>query len=689
MYSSSRLRRLPLACLLASAFAGQAAADATLPTVEVSADTVREDLAPDSIKNPYRVEATGRFGAEVMSREDIEALAPKDVFDLLDKAAGINIGYQGRRSPYFVEERGGGNLTYILDGAVLPGNSNRILQKIPMAAIEQVQIVRGSTSLALGPSIPVGLSASGSGINTGFVIIRTRQPKGTELEASAFVEQADGQPAANGESLYAGTRLGDPGSVNGYVGGMISSKNMPSKDSWFDGQNADARMLVGGVSLGRFSWGITGYDDEGRFEMQRGVTFANTLDNSKWYYDPLKTTVYSSDMTMAWNEDQTTLLSFFDTRYSQFEHNENFANSTVTTRPFWEKTNGYSLRHNARFGDTLLQLGKQYTQSEGFGPNTNTPFSSWRISVDGWSAAVEQKLLGGAVVLDGGYREDVKHIDYAASSTSAALTPAQIATLLAANANKDMAPAKTYTLGGRWQINPVFALNGRYFNGDEGTSSDFTLKTQSGAPLHAEKQQRREIAIEAALAPYFRPTLTWFDVDIKNQKSLPTSGTLTYVDNGITYYYYTEGDARRRGLELMVKGDIGSDTSYSGTWTHMTDNTTTASGVTTDNLGTYAPENIYTARLTQNWQQYRFNASVKHVSGWNKSQSNMGIVTADLGDYNRVDANVQRDFQVDGHRFTVELYGRNLNNDKYATRYTTGYYYDRGRTLGVQLTGRL
>ena len=115
--------------LLAVAASGLAqASEPTLPTVEVSAKTQRADLEPDSLKNPYRVESTGRFGSEVITREDIEALAPKDVFDLLDKAVGMNLTYQGRKSPYFLDERGGGNLTYILDGAILPSSSNRILQ---------------------------------------------------------------------------------------------------------------------------------------------------------------------------------------------------------------------------------------------------------------------------------------------------------------------------------------------------------------------------------------------------------------------------------------------------------------------------------------------------------------------------------------------------------------------------------
>jgi iron complex outermembrane receptor protein len=59
---------------------------------------------------------------------------------------------------------------------------------------------------------------------------------------------------------------------------------------------------------------------------------------------------------------------------------------------------------------------------------------------------------------------------------------------------------------------------------------------------------------------------------------------------------------------------------------------------------------------------------------------------ADLGDYQRIDANIAKDFKFDGYTLTSKLYGRNLSNDQYATRYVTGYYYDRGRTLGLELS---
>lgn len=658
-----------------------AADEAVLPTVEVSVDAERQELEPQNIRNPYRVESTAQAGTEIMNREDMEALNPEDTIDLLNKAVGMNLSYQGRRSPYFFDARGGGNMTFILDGAVLPTSFNRILKSIPLAAIEQIEIVRGATSLALGPTIPIGPSNSGSGVNTGFVVIRTRQASKTEGEASVFVEKAKSQPTANGESLYLGTRLGDRSAMHGHVGATVSKHDTPSKEERFDGQESKTGMLTGGFSANGFSANLSVYKGGSRFEMQRGVTTDGSLDDAKWYYDPLDTRVLASNMSMAWSNTQVTLLALFATDYEQTEHNEYFSGTwTLNDRQFEEKTRGFSLRHNALFknllGDTLIQLGAQRTGSKGYGANTNKPYNDWDTTVQGWSASLEQKLLDNRIVIDAGYRRDQKHIDRSTNN----------AALATANNDTDLAPARTYSLGARWRIDDTHAISGRYFDGRESTSGDFDLLTWSGDPLHATEQKRSELVVEADWHPYFQPTLSWFDVDIKNQKHATSN---TYEVDGETYYYYTESNEHQRGLELLIRGRVAGSTTYQFAWTHMTDNETTSAGVTTDSLDVTAPTNIYTARLTHAWENYRFNLSYKRVGPWSQSRSPKGTVSGlDLGDYNRLDANIVRDFTYHGLLISARLYGRNINDDQYATRYTTGYYYDRGRTFGLEVATR-
>ncbi len=639
--------------------------------------TTREELKVDSIENPYRVEASSRVAMEIFSAEDIANLNPSDVYDLLDKAVGINLTYQGRKSPFFITQRGGGSFTYIVDGAVLPSTVNRILYKFPVSSIEQLQIMRGATALTLGPTINIGASNSGSGLNTGFIIIRTKQPQETQAIVAASIEKSKGgHPAAMTEDLYLGAHFGDQDNKQGYVGGMLANMDRPSQDDWFDGRSGTGGMLNSGATLGKLRFNFMYYRDKGDFEMQRGISVDGTLSDVKWYYDPLETKIYSADASVIWSPRQTTILNLFQVQYDQTEHNDSFASTTTSTKEYEEKTSGIGLRHNLQWHDTLLQLGGQLSDSKGDGPNLSSRYNRFDTSVKGWSASLEQKFFADHLVFDLGYRRDVKHIKY--SSTSAANDTA--------NNNVDLAPAEVIAGGVHWQISDMFVVDGRYFAGDQGTSGDFDLRTLDGSDLHGEKQQRIEVALSANLISWFRPTVTWFDVDIKNAKSATTT---TYVEDGDTYYYYTEADELRRGVELLIEGNIGKDTSYKASWTRMLDNETTSAGVTTDNIGESGPKNLYSLSLMQKWQAYRFNVSVKKVDEWASSSSPMGTASwGGLGDYIRVDANVKRDFEIADTLLTATLYGRNLGDKHYSTRYVTGYYPDRGLTVGLGLQMR-
>lgn len=655
--------------------------------VEETSDTQRQDLKPDSITNLYRVESTARFGTEVFTEKDIKVLKPNNVFDLLDKAVGITLTYQGRRSPFFVEQRGGGTFTYIIDGAVLPPSSNRILYKFPVAAIEEMQIVRGSTALTLGPSIPIGASSSGSGLNTGFIIIRTKQPKKTEAVLTVSAEKSiGGHPVETSENLYVGTRFGEgdgkdgeekPSWIKGYVAGLVANMDRPSQDSWFDGRDSTGGMGSAGLTLGKFNVNMMVYKDSGSFEMQRGISTTGVLQDQKWWYDPLETTIYSTDMAMQWTPNQITLFNAFKTVFDQKEHVGSFRSGITSLREYDEDSSGFGLRHNARFGNTLVQAGYQLSDSSGYGGNLSSNYNRYDTSIRGWSASVEQKLFDEALILDAGYRRDIKHINYSSTQPGADR----------ANNDVDMDPAKIFALGGRWQIADMFALSGRYYNGDQGTSGDFNMRPLPGSgPLHGEGQDRIEVGLEADIVPWFQPELTWFDIDIENAKT--ATGT-TYVSNGATYYYYTESDELRRGVELVIKGTIAENTTYKLSWTRMIDAETTRGGVTTDAIGVTTPKNLFGLILGHTWGGYRFNLSIRQMDKFTTSIApSPGIVSNvdDLGDYTRVDANIQRDFQLSDTVLTATLFGRNLGDDNYSTRYVTGYYPDRGRTIGLELS---
>jgi iron complex outermembrane receptor protein len=631
--------------------------------------SIRQDLDPSSITNMYRIEKSAQFGTEVFTEEDIKNLQPSNFFDLIENAVGINVTYQGRKQPFFVSQRGGGNFTYIIDGAVLPSSINRILYKFPVSAIEEMQVVRGSTSLSLGPSIPIGSSNSGSGINTGYIIIRTKQPKKTETILSGSIEKSVGdQPTATSESLYLGTRHEWESGANAYGGAFGALSERPSKTLWFDGRKSKGGMVNMGLNMGKFNINTMAYKDSGDFEMQRGVTFEGTIDNAKWYYDPLKSEVFSTDMSVQWTANQTTIINLFQTKFEQLEHNGSFINSTMRESTYDEETKGMGIRHNAIFGNTLFQAGGQISKSNGV--SAGSKWSSYDTKVTGFSASLEQKFYDGNLTLDAGYRQDKKHIDESGSED--------------VNEDLDMAPSKVYALGAFWRMTGTYTMNGRYYKGKQGTVGDFDMRLEGDATPHPEDQERIELSVSAEYASYFRPSLTWYDIDIKNKKS---STSNTYDLNGSTYYYYSESDELRRGIEVMIEGTVLKNTTYKASWTRTLDNESKSAGITTDSIGKSNPEDLYTFALTHKWDQYKANVSIRKVDEWQNSSSPMGTAQyGGLGGYTRIDANISRDFAFNNIVLNTTLFGRNIGNEHYSTRYVTGYYPDRGRTIGIELS---
>jgi iron complex outermembrane recepter protein len=654
-------------------------AQTVLEQVDVNATpSIREDLDLSSVTNLYQIEKSAQFGVEVLNEKEIEAYKPKDFFDLINKVTGMDVTYQGRKHPYFIKMRGGGDITYILDGAILPGTSDRILTKLPMAAIEEIQIVRTATAITIAPSIDIGASNSGSGTSVGYIIIRTKHPKKTQGMISAFLEEAVSQPSANGQNIYLGTTFGDASSLNGYIGGMLSRTDRPSKTDWFDGSNAEAGMINGGLNYGMFTLNLMGYKDSGRFEMQKGVRTDGTISDVEWYYDPIRTNVISLDGNLLWNENQITLFSTSKINYYQDEYS-----GSTTPKNYTETTQTFSLRHKARFfEDTLINLGAQKTRSKGYGPNLSKSYNNYDTSVTGYAISIEQSLFNDALVLDAGYRYDQKHINH--STTAGGKGANKVLAHDGANNDVDLAPAKVFVLGMLYNINDTFQMNARYYKGDEG-SGDFDLVTEDNSTLHPEKQNRWEIGLKAEFSQAFKPSITYFDVKIQNEK---TSTNTTYTDlEGNEYYYYTEQDSHRKGVEFIIDGIIQKNTRYKFSWTHMLSDETTQSGNTSDSVGVSTPTNIYSALLSHHWNDYSFNISAKRVSAYSSSSSAMGVSSqVSLGDYTRIDANIMKDFAFNAYTVTAKLYGRNITNDQYATRYTTGYYYDRGRTIGGELS---
>ena len=642
----------------------------------------RDDLAIDSPTNLYKVESSARAATQVLTQKDIQAYVSENqnIFDLLNNATGIDISYQGRKSPFQTSIRGSGGVTYIIDGAILPSSvSDRILMDIPLSAIEQIEIVRSSTTLSLAPSVDIGASSSNSGSIMSFIIIRTKQPKKTEGIVTAGAQQAINQPIANSESIYLGTRIGDLSSLNGYVGGVASGHNAPTNEYWFNGNTAQTMIANAGLNYEGFSLNFMGYKDKGTFDMQRAVSPTGVLSTAEWFYNPVETTILSVDGNMKWNENQITLFSASRTTYNQTEIDNTFGanNSNVVPKQYAEDAATYSLRHNARFGNTAIGLGYQQTRDKGFGPNLSNSFNSYSTTVSGYSLSVEEDLFNNSVVLDAGYRRDQKKLDY--SSTVQANPNA--------NDNSNLSPASIVAVGALWKINNIYSISSRYTVSNAGNSGSFTMEALPKTPqLQPEKQQRWEVDLQASLASYFKPMLAYFDTNIQNQKVATTTATVDNPNN----YYYTQQNTHIKGVELSATGAIQKDTSYKFSFTHiLSDDIFSQTATTTDYDGTglTIPTNSIDALISHIWDGYRFNVSAKNISNYSSSNSPAGLATGvNLGNVETYNINVIKDFKLQNYKLSLKLYCNDLNNAIYSTRYVNGYFYNSGRTLGTQLS---
>ncbi|MDR2152580.1 MAG: TonB-dependent receptor plug domain-containing protein [Helicobacteraceae bacterium] len=658
-----------------------------LEPIEV-VDKRRDDLRLNSLTNPYRLNQSQIAGSEIFTAEDIKNLQPKDLWDLLDKATGVDVTHWGRRHPFSVNLRGGGSLVYVLNGAVLPPDMTKLLQKIPVDMIEELQIVRGASALNLAPLIKTGQmngSTSGSttgaigGVAVGYVLIRVKRPENQSTVLRASVEMYDEKNTLSYKgSAWTGDTFETESGVKGYIAGMIGGYDRPKiNDDWFDGSRAFAESLSFGAAYEKVEANLLVYNDEGYFEMQRGKEDNGTQGTARWFLDPIKTTLWSFDAKVKWSEAQTTIFDLYHSRYEQTEFiggNRTFANPYPANNAnhVVSNTGGYGLRHNLRLeSDTLLNASYQSIETK------TKDFENYRTGVTGWSLGAEQALFDDALSFDIGYRQDQKRIFYDKASAIAA----------ARMKNKDLPAAKVWAIGLNARPIKAVDLSARYFQSDQGTHSDLDIKSASGK-LSAEKQKRYELSLGVTPIAAFNAQIAYFAIEAKNEKSATSA---TYGCGGDICFYYNQADAKRDGIEAIVSGAIGGSSTYKLSWTHMLNDKRDGE----KQLGDMRPRDLLSIAATHDYENWRFNLSGKWVSAYSASSAGgMGMGSSywgdlRLGDYTRVDFNTIYAFKFgEDNSGDVTLYGRNIGDKQYATRYHPqggGYFYDRGRVVGVEV----
>ena len=636
--------------------------------------TVTDKKVGEPVASPYAVPESSKLATEVITAEEIEALHPETIWDVLEQMPGMEVTFQGRMKLNLLSMRGNGNYGIILDGVYI-NSADRILATLPTDTIESITVVRDATALSLGPLTNFG-SSSGSS-NQGFIVIKTKRAS-QKVEGGAIVSY--GSFHTEKEHLYQGAKIGK---FDYRVAGTHTSTQ--GKTNWYNASRNTSVLLRGGYTSPVFFGDLFYYSSRGMRQFQRAenlvpktakkkvgkktITYLDwstvgELSNQKWEIDPMISDMIAVNLNKPWSDTQTTTFSYAYNSLLVSSTQDSFVGGKPSVRDQNSRGQSASLRHVINSHNNVLRLGGQYFQY--VSPDGFPPYWDMRSDEDMYSLFVQDEycMLGDKLTIDGGIRMDKKHFNNDPESGYAI--------------NEWAKETFTYALGTSYKLHRMVTLTGRYAY-SENSMSPYQLSAD-GSKLPPERRSRYEAGILANLHPSFNPSLTLYYYDTKNQKVSstgvdPTTGAVvsSYIDpvTGEEVSFVDSDDVRTKGLEVGVSGSILKAFTYHLLYSH----------VTTDNTETNnrTPHHLASGRFSYRYKNADLNLSFRYVSPYSKTEY------YELGDYTRVDANIRYNFKVFDRDTRITLYGRNLGDKHYTTTYNTGAFYDPGLQYGVEL----
>lgn len=646
-----------------------------------------EDVRGDSGAPP----AYSRFAlpksvqaSETLSREDIAAIRPRDIPDLIESALGMSISRQGARVHNFSYDRGD-SVGIILDGVYLsPTEAQRVLGDLPTEMIESVEFLRDSTVITIAPLMSFG-SAGGGSPNQGFIVITTRRSgpgkDGGEVRASYASYETWKSSAFLGHSWLDGRLT---------LGAGYQHSESAGKADWNNAYNGDTGLLNGGYNGPELIATASLFLNQASRKIQRatgtytgttaypvsGPTPNGVLDKNIWKYDPMDTTAFSLNLARPWNEHHTTALTYGWTQAkgTQYAYTTTTSKGAVAGAQAKDKVAEWNLSHTVSGEQNTFKLGIQNVNWLQLTEGNSLPRKE---EVRGYYVTDEYRILPGWSV-DAAYRMDEKKVLQGGDKYLADGSKVQLSNGQATD------KASLFALGIAWQINDIFRVSGRYsFNR---TPTPDVLTTRNNATLAGEQRTRYEFGLDAHFSKAVRASLTPFYYDIKNAKVSdgsitkdPQGNTLIDAATGLptSVTVYKAADRRRQGFELSLKGRLAADAiGYEFGWTHFTDSQ--EDGIT----GSEFPDNKFSARLNWRHGAWDTNLSALKVDPY----LSYGYT---VGDFTTVNLSIARQFD---HGITVTLYGQNLTDEHYATNNkgypataNWGVLRDVGATYGIEM----
>jgi len=661
----------------------------SLPTVTVTDSSYREDLQPNNVKNSFRTPVSSNGHVQVITREEIEQLRASDVFEAVNMASGVVATPRSSRMGFSgLSIRGDSNFRWMIDGVYLDaGTAARIMRAVPLAAVEEIKVVRGSSALTLGPMTNTENPSGGAAVD-GFIVVRTRKPQKTEAQARVAFESNKGRE----QSLWLGKTF--DGETKGYIAalGAHSENGNPSDKldngkSYNIGRDADKAFLKGGIDVAGWSVDLMAYQDKGSYQIPNTNSHLTSAGNNDWFVDPSQTTIMGLSGNKTWDAQNTTLFSLSNVDVEQVVHSRGGTDTSalVARTPNITHATHYNLKHVMSFDVARLTAGLDYRHWEV--PNGQNPAYYPGIRREevtkGWFVQAERDLMDGRLSLDASVRQDnvnqVHGLNYMFGGVggNSGVTNTKID-------NVQLPNALFWSMGSRYKMTPDWALMARYGQATQPLTAE--MKAATGVNLQADAQTKWELGVDGRLNAMHKLSLNYFSREAQYEKKIagyttPTANCTASVTSPTAIKYvpcYSQSDTTRAGLEAAVTGDWHGGGHYRASWTHFTKLDGTLNNAS---LTVQTPENLGELVLSQPMGRYTMTGAAKYVSQYIGTANGSVGQVAYSGGYTKLDAGLSYDWEVDKTKMRTGVYVRNLTNKKFET--ATGIQ-DVGRVLGIE-----
>jgi iron complex outermembrane receptor protein len=626
----------------------------------------------------------------VFTSSDIEALHPQSLVEVLQQVPGVEATFQGRQHMDFVSLRGG-SFQVILDGVYM-SQSDRLLATIPVESIESMTIVRDSTALSVGPLVSFQAMGGGStGVgNQGFVIIKTKRASEPEM---GFVSNGGTYDTAMGQ-LYAGSKSG-----NWDYRGDYTYMTSAGRDGWNMGYRNGAATFHGGYTGGNTNVDFLYYGSRGMRDMEYGEVLMpagatcqygsgpnygqnyhapyGTLCQSTFNLDYQNANLFATNVSHAWNDKNRTVLQY---GFTGLDVSGNHTPQNNTEGDF-------DLKH------TILILGQEVTAGVQFikyiAPAATAPSTGSRTdqALASWYVQDQFPLLKHRLIVDGGIRGDKTHNNW--NST------------LKTKVDDWSTEYPTLALGASYLATTKATVDARFGYVDSPVASNYWFQSSSGlqasSMLPNQKQDRGELGMDYKVNPYFKPRVSIYMYDTAHgiatysaTCTTPAGAVPPNKKNQTSWYdsagneqicVASAGSVKTAGTEVGFSGRIVKPLEYNAGYGFIATTNKANNGAMS--------HNFVDAGLRFHRKQYFGDFTMVYVGPRSISTSPIGTIYYELGNYTRYDLNTGVNFKAGTMPMTFTVFGRNLGDNNYATRYVTGAYLDPGRTIGIQLAGRV